>query len=128
MPIICKNDHDYIEMREGLIPAAEKMANKKFGATRGDRKTEQWANDWNKEFHAQMERLVRKWLEDCSTGWIIGAEACRKYINAGSWKSAKRWIKRYNAPLRHWVDGRPVFQKKEIDDWLKRHGDTIVDK
>ena len=128
MPIICKNDRDYIEMREGMIPVAEEKANKKFGATRGDRLAEEWADDWNKEFHSQMERLVRKWLEDCSTGWIIGAEACRKYINAGSWKSAKRWIKRYNAPLRHWVDGRPVFQKKEIDDWLKRHGDTIVDK
>ena len=128
MPIMCKNDRDYIEMREGMIPVAEDKANKKFGTTRGDRHAEEWADDWNKEFHMQMERLVRKWLEDCSTGWIIGAEACRRYINAGSWKSAKRWIKRYNAPLRYWVDGRPVFQKKEIDDWLKINSEAVADK
>ena len=128
MPKVSKVDQNYIDMREGLIPVAEKKANKKFGTTRGDRKAEQWANDWNKEFHAQMERLVKKCQADCEMGWIIGTEACRKYINAGSWKSAKRWIKRYKAPLRYWVDGRPVFYKAEIDEWLKKHSDEAANE
>ncbi|MFH1737626.1 MAG: hypothetical protein ABIH23_01370, partial [bacterium] len=64
---------------------------------------------------------------DCSMGWIIGTEACRAYLNAGSWKSAKRWVNRYGAPLRYWVDGRPVFYKSEIDAWLRDRAETDAD-
>ena len=115
-------------MREGVIPAAEAKADKKCGATRGTRPAEEWSDAWNKEFHTQMEKLVRKCMADCAMGWIIGPEACRKYLNAGSWKTARRWIKRYKAPLRYWVDGRPVFYKVEIDEWLKQHDEAVADK
>jgi hypothetical protein len=114
------SDKDYIKMREALIPEAEMKANERCGETRGRKSSEVWAAEWNYEFHGQMEKLVKDFLADCTMGWIVGADACRKYINAGSWKSAKRWIKRYNAPLRYWVDGRPVFYKSEIDEWLKK--------
>lgn len=122
-----KVNKDYIEMREGVIPEAEAKADKKCGATRGTRQAEEWSDAWNKEFHTQMEKLVRKCMADCSMGWIIGTEACRAYLNAGSWKTAKRWIKRYNAPLRYWVDGRPVFYKAEIDAWLKQQETAVAD-
>ena len=120
-------DQGYIEMRESLIDAAEKKANKTCGKTRGKKKSEVWADAWNKEFHGQMEKLVRAFLGDCSAEWIIGSEACRQYLNVGSWDTARRWIKRYKAPLRHWIDGRPVFLKREIDEWLKkpRNGESV---
>ena len=60
-----KVNKDYIEMREGLIPAAEVKADKKCGATRGIRPAEEWSDAWNKEFHTQMEKLVRKCMDDC---------------------------------------------------------------
>lgn len=128
MPKACKINKEYIEMREGLIPVAETKVNKKCGVVRGEKPAEEWADEWNAEFHKQMEKLVAKFLADSAMGWIVGVEACRKYINAGSWKSAKRWIKRYNAPLRYWVDGRPVFNKAEIDAWLKQHDEAVADK
>jgi len=114
-------DNSYIEARESLIYEAEKHANKECGKSHGKRTAEQWARDWNMIFHSEMERLVAKFFSDCKTEWIIGSDACRSYIGFGSWKGAKIWIKKHNAPLRYWIDGRPVFLKKEIDEWLKSH-------
>lgn len=116
-------DNDYIDLRESLIPEAEKTANKKCGKTRGKKTSEEWCEEWNKAFHAEMERLVQIFYSACAAEWIVGSEECRQYLKAGSWKSAKRWIKRYNAPLRYWIDGRPVFLKREIDEWLIKSGD-----
>ena len=127
MPKACKINKEYIEMREGFIPEAEETANKTHGPVRGDKPAEEWADAWNTEFHKQMERLVRKCIADCAMGWIVGTEACRVYLHAGSWRAARRWAKRYGAPLRYWVDGRPVFYKAEIDAWLREQKEAAAD-
>lgn len=117
-----KADENYIEMREGLVPDAEKIANKICGATRGKRTSDDYAEAWNKVFHDTMERLVQEFYNRCNADWIVGTEECRLYIHAGSWRSARRWIKRYKAPIRYWIDARPVFIKREIDEWLAKTG------
>lgn len=112
-----KTNTDYIELREGLIPDAVKYANKQCGRTNGKKSRDQWCDEWNFAFHSKMEELVQTALDQ----WIIGSDSCRAYLNIGSWKSAKRWIARYKAPLRYWIDGRPVFLKSEIDLFLKNN-------
>jgi len=57
--------------------------------------------------------------------WIVGSEACRIFLKKGSWKSAKRWVKKYNAPIRRWIDGRPAFLRTEINQWLISTGEEI---
>ena len=57
-------DADYIKMRNDLIPFAEKYANEKNGRF-GPRGTGQieavynWGEVWNKDFHAEMNRLAK---------------------------------------------------------------------
>jgi len=110
---------DYVLMREGFIDTAEKIANKHHGKTHGKKNSEKWAAEWNHTFHFFMEKMIKEFLAACSNEWIVGAESCRAYLNKGSWKVTKAWIKRYKAPLRYWPDGRPVFIKSEIDEFLK---------
>lgn len=120
-------DEDYVETRESFIPEAENYANELCGSTRPEEQTsDQWAVEWNKAFHRKMEELVRECYQTAVAEWIVGSEACRKYLKMGSWKSAKRWIKKYGAPLRYWVDGRPVFLKAEIDAFLAGNRDEKI--
>jgi len=122
-------DAEYVKVREENIPEAERYANEQCGANRPEEKTsEQWAAEWNRVFHDKMEELVRAIHQSVDTEWIVGSEACRQYIQQGSWETARRWCKRYNAPLRRWIDGRPVFLKKEIDAWLITTGNEIREK
>jgi len=54
-------DTSYIEERNQFIPTAEKLADRKHGATpprSSDKKSaEKWAADWTLTFHTEMERL-----------------------------------------------------------------------
>ena len=110
---------DYIETRNNFIPQAEKFANEKCGKTHGKKENIIWGSEWNLAFFAKMDELVKKFYQDAADQWIIGSDNCRSYLNMGSWKTAKRWIQRHKAPLHYWIDGRPVFLKSEIDNWLK---------
>jgi len=122
-------DPAYVKVREENIPEAEKYANEKCGTNRPEEKaSEQWAAEWNRVFHDKMEELVLAVYQSVGTEWIVGSEACRKYLHQGSWETARRWCKRYDAPLRRWIDGRPVFLKKEIDEWLITTGNEIMEK
>jgi len=121
-------DPEYVQVRKENIPEAESYANERCGKERPEEKTaEQWATEWNRIFHEKMDELVRAVYQSAASEWIVGSESCRKYLHQGSWETARRWCKRYNAPLRRWVDGRPVFLKKEIDDWLITTGNVIME-
>jgi|GEM_PF-6496945 len=115
----------YKELRDELIPAAVKHANRKCGSSAGKKKGDDWAAEWNRAFHERMNQLAREYFESLTLEWIVGADACRAYLRMASWKTAKRWIKQYNAPMRRWIDGRPVFIKSELDEWLRKTGMEI---
>jgi nicotinic acid mononucleotide adenylyltransferase len=63
--------------------------------------------------------------EDVNHEWIIGGDAIAAFLKKGCWKTAKRWIKKYNAPLRRWIDNRPAFLRSEINAWLINTGEEI---
>lgn len=112
-------DGGYINLRNSFVDDAENHANKTCGKTHGKNKNDEWAAAWNLAFHTKMGELVAGFYREAADQWIIGSDACRAYLNMGSWSSARRWVHSYGAPLRHWVDGRPVFLKSEIDKFLK---------
>lgn len=118
-------DPDYVDIRADFADDAETYTNKIVGKTHGLKTSDEWAAEWNKVFFEKVDELIKSFYHQCQSEWIVGSEACRQYLKLGSWKSAKRWIKRYNAPLRRWIDGKPVFLKSEIDEWLIKTGNDI---
>lgn len=67
-------------------------------------------------------------MTDPISDWIVGAQECTKLLRKSSWKSAKRWIKKYNAPLRRWIDGKPAFLRSEFNQWLLETGEEVQKK
>lgn len=51
--------HDYILLRDRLIPFAVKKANAECGPGRGATGPEEWAERWNGVYSREMERLAR---------------------------------------------------------------------
>jgi hypothetical protein len=54
-------DQNYIDQRNKLIPVAEQYANEKEGHTpKPNQERDAWANNWNRAFHGEMNRLAKQ--------------------------------------------------------------------
>ena len=53
-------DKKYEEVRNALIPFAERHANDLHGTTHGSRDRSEWAADWNVAYLGEMTRLYKE--------------------------------------------------------------------
>lgn len=63
-------DEEYIKVRNGLIPAAERYANHRHGVRfngSGKAEREVYAAAWNHTFHKRMNQLYATTLISCPT-------------------------------------------------------------